>query len=80
MVFMFLDIVGLLKSQWIVLVEGGSGIKEDDAFLYGKSLAPAMSNETLRSFLDVCTHMVLQENSYAIMTHYTCILHCTYGD
>ena len=51
----FLTCVGWLKSYWIVLAEGGSEIKEDAAFSFGKSLVPAMSNETLQSHLDVRT-------------------------
>jgi len=36
-----------------VLAEGGSEIKEDAAFSFGKSIVPTMNNETLRSHLDV---------------------------
>jgi len=48
-----LTFCGWLKSNWIVLSEGGSEIKEDAAFSFGHSLVPQMPNDILRSHLDV---------------------------
>ena len=55
-----LALCGWLKSNWIVLSEGGSEIREDVAFSFGQNLVPQMPNDILRSHLDVSS-----DTSYA---------------
>ena len=42
-----------LKSHWVLLSEGESEIKEDTALLFGHSVLPQMSANTLQNFVDV---------------------------
>jgi len=51
--FVSLALCGWLKSNWIVLSEGGSEIREDAAFSFGQSLVPQMPRDILQSHLDV---------------------------
>ena len=62
----YLTSVRWLKSQWILLSEGGSEIKECAALSFGQSVASQMPASVSRSNLDVSIHYVVATMS---LTH-----------